>query len=137
MFDQHVSGTKTPSANNKPPWHFTVITDTNISSKFTKATVEGTTTILISGLSKSDYSEFDCALATQNMYIISQSMSRRGNCWDNSPQESFFGHFKDEVDYKNSVSLNNLICKINHYLVYYNNYRYQWNLKKMTPIQFE
>lgn len=29
-----------------------------------------------------------------------QSMSRRGNCLDNAPMESFFGHFKDEVDYK-------------------------------------
>ncbi|MGL4971884.1 MAG: IS3 family transposase, partial [Culicoidibacterales bacterium] len=23
-----------------------------------------------------------------------------------------------------------------HYMVYYNNYRYQWNLKKMAPIQY-
>lgn len=30
---------------------------------------------------------------------LGQSMSRRGNCWDNAPQESFFGHFKDEVDF--------------------------------------
>ncbi|MBP8315942.1 IS3 family transposase, partial [Clostridium neonatale] len=28
---------------------------------------------------------------------LGQSMSRRGNCWDNAPQESFFGHLKDEV----------------------------------------
>lgn len=28
---------------------------------------------------------------------IRQSMSRRGNCWDNAPQESFFGHMKDEI----------------------------------------
>lgn len=28
-------------------------------------------------------------------YNIQQSMSRRGNCWDNSPQESYFGHMKD------------------------------------------
>jgi transposase InsO family protein len=28
-----------------------------------------------------------------------QSMSKRGNCWDNAPQESFFGHFKDECGY--------------------------------------
>ena len=27
-------------------------------------------------------------------------MSRRGNCWDNAPQESFFGHFKDEANIK-------------------------------------
>ena len=28
---------------------------------------------------------------------LRQSMSRRGNCWDNAPQESFFGHMKDEL----------------------------------------
>jgi putative transposase len=27
---------------------------------------------------------------------LGPSMSRRGNCWDNAPQESFWGHFKDE-----------------------------------------
>ena len=25
-------------------------------------------------------------------------MSRRGNCWDNAPQESYFGHMKDELN---------------------------------------
>ena len=34
-------------------------------------------------------------------YNLGQSMSRRSNCWDNAPQESFFGHMKDEIDYKN------------------------------------
>ena len=29
---------------------------------------------------------------------LRQSMSRKGNCWDNAPQESFFGHMKDEID---------------------------------------
>ncbi len=29
---------------------------------------------------------------------LGQSMSRRGNCWDNAPQESFFGHFKDKTN---------------------------------------
>ena len=67
---------------------------------------------------------------------LGQSMSRRGNCWDNAPQESFFGHLKDEVNYKSAKTLNELKSRINHYMVYYNNYRYQWNLKKMTPIQY-
>lgn len=67
---------------------------------------------------------------------LGQSMSRRGNCWDNAPMESFFGHFKDEVDYKAATTLQELKHKIDHYMVYYNNYRYQWNLKKMTPIQY-
>ena len=67
---------------------------------------------------------------------LDQSMSRRGNCWDNAPMESFFGHLKDEVDYQSCKTLEELKAKINHYMVYYNNYRYQWNLKKMTPIQY-
>lgn len=61
---------------------------------------------------------------------LSQSMSRRGNCWNNASQESFFGHLKDEVDYRSVRTLKELKTKINHYMVYYNNYRYQWNLKK-------
>jgi putative transposase len=69
-------------------------------------------------------------------YELGQSMSRRGNCWDNAPQESFFGHLKDEVDYKSCKTLKELKAKINHYMIYYNNYRYQWNLKRMTPIQY-
>ena len=31
---------------------------------------------------------------------LGQSMSRRGNCWNNAPQESFLGHFKDEINIK-------------------------------------
>lgn len=67
---------------------------------------------------------------------LGQSMSRRGNCWDNAPMESFFGHLKDEVDFESCKTLEELKAKINHYMVYYNNYRYQWNLKKMTPNQY-
>lgn len=69
-------------------------------------------------------------------YKLGQSMSRRGNCWDNAPQESFFGHFKDEVDFSMVKTLDELRTKIDHYMVYYNNYRYQWNLKKMAPVQY-
>ena len=28
---------------------------------------------------------------------LRQSMSRKGNCWDNAPQESFYGYMKDEI----------------------------------------
>lgn len=69
-------------------------------------------------------------------YGLDQSMSRRGNCWDNAPIESFFGHLKDEVDIQSCRTLDQLKARINHYMVYYNNYRYQWDLKKMTPIQY-
>ncbi|KYZ77687.1 integrase [Anaerosporomusa subterranea] len=69
-------------------------------------------------------------------YKLGQSMSRRGNCWDNAPQESFFGHMKDEINYKDCTSLNELQSVIDDYMDYYNNYRCQWNLKKLTPVQY-
>ena len=67
---------------------------------------------------------------------LRQSMSRRGNCWDNAPQESFFGHLKDETSIKACTTLDELKKEIKQYMIYYNHYRYQWNLKKMTPVQY-
>jgi transposase InsO family protein len=69
-------------------------------------------------------------------YNLNQSMSRRGNCWDNAPQESFFGHFKDKACIKPCQSLRELEQEIDEYITYYNNYRYQWGLNKMTPVQY-
>ena len=67
---------------------------------------------------------------------LAQSMSRRGNCWDNAPQESFFGHFKDEANIKTCKTFEDLVQEIDDYIDYHNNFRGQWNLKKMTPAQY-
>ncbi|MCM3774752.1 IS3 family transposase [Fictibacillus phosphorivorans] len=67
---------------------------------------------------------------------FTQSMSRKGNCLDNAPIESFFGHFKDEVDATTCKTVAELRGKIEDYMEYYNSARYQWGLKKMTPEQF-
>ena len=69
-------------------------------------------------------------------YNITQSMSRRGNCWDNAPQESFFGHMKDEINLDTCFTFRDVCNEIKEYMDYYNNYRYQWNLKKMTPVKY-
>ena len=66
-----------------------------------------------------------------------QSMSKRGNCWDNAPQESFFGHFKDECGYGGCASFEELRTMIDAYAWYYNNERRQWDRKRMTPVQYE
>lgn len=71
-----------------------------------------------------------------NSLGIIQSMSRKGNCIDNAPMESFFGHLKDDVDYKQAKTFNDLDDMIDNYMEYYNNKRYQWDLKKMTPVQY-
>jgi len=65
-----------------------------------------------------------------------QSMSRKGNCIDNAPIESFFGHLKDEADYKNCKTFEELYLLIEEYMQYYNNERHQWDLKKMTPVVY-
>ncbi len=65
-----------------------------------------------------------------------QSMSRRWNCIDNAPTESFFWHLKDEVNIAEYSSLKELEYKINSYIRYYNNVRPQRNRKKMTPVQY-
>lgn len=67
---------------------------------------------------------------------LHQSMSRRGNCWDNAPQESFFGHLKDETFIKSCTTIDELKREIKQYMTYYNHHRYQWNRKKMTPVQY-
>ncbi len=66
-----------------------------------------------------------------------QSMSKRGNCWDNSPQESFFGHTKDEIDFSCLNSFEEVAREIKEYEHYYNYERPQWNRCMMTPIEFE
>ena len=70
---------------------------------------------------------------------FSQSMSRCGNCWDNSPQESFFGHFKDEckAKYSQCTNISELRGVIGDYAYYYNNERGMWSRNKMTPVEYE
>ena len=67
---------------------------------------------------------------------LGQSMSRRGNCWDNAPQESFFGHFKDETNLNKCETLEEVKREIKSYMTYYNHYRGQWNLKKLPPAKY-
>lgn len=67
---------------------------------------------------------------------LNQSMSRRGNCWDNAPQESFFGHFKDETNFKTCMTLGEVKQEVKSYMIYYNHYRGQWNLNKLPPARY-
>ena len=67
---------------------------------------------------------------------LRQSMSRRGNCWDNAPQESFFGHMKDEIHIERCHTFAELKQEVDNYMDYYNNDRYQWNLAKLSPNQY-
>lgn len=69
---------------------------------------------------------------------LRQSMSRRGNCWDNAPQESFFGHMKDEIGAKISdcASFEEAKAVVDDWIDYYNNDRGQWELAKLAPNEY-
>ena len=69
---------------------------------------------------------------------LRQSMSRRGNCWDNAPQESFFGRMKDHIKYKlkNCTTFEEVKVIIDDWMDYYNNDRYQWRLAKLSPNEY-
>ena len=69
---------------------------------------------------------------------LRQSMSRRGNCWDNAPQESFFGRMKDHIGdrLKECGTYSEVRAIIDDWMDYYNNDRYQWELAKLSPNEY-
>lgn len=68
---------------------------------------------------------------------VIQSMSRKGNCYDNACIENFFGHLKSELIYQNSyTNMDDLIKDIEGYIHWYNNDRVQIKLKNMAPVEY-
>lgn len=67
---------------------------------------------------------------------LRQSMSRKGNCWDNAPQESFYGHMKDEIDISECTKYREVKAIIDDWMDYYNGERYQWQLAKLSPNEY-
>jgi hypothetical protein len=68
---------------------------------------------------------------------ITQSMSRKGNCYDNAIIENFFGTIKSEMCYlKKYISIDELKNDIKEYIRYYNNDRIKLNLKGTGPIKY-
>lgn len=69
---------------------------------------------------------------------LRQSMSHKGNCWDNAPQESFFGHMKDHIKERlnSCTEYSQVQLIVDDYIDYYNRERYQWQLAKLSPDEF-
>jgi putative transposase len=73
------------------------------------------------------------ALKSRN---IVQSMSRKGNCYDNSVMENFFGIIKSEFLYKEEFeSVEHFKIELQKYINYYNTKRIKAKLK-MSPVQY-
>lgn len=68
---------------------------------------------------------------------ITQSMSRKGNCLDNSVIENFFGILKSELFYLQKFNdTEDFICKLHNYIYYYNNHRIKLKLKGLSPVVY-
>jgi len=72
------TGQKAPSAVNQQPWHFTVVRNSELASQLASRNYQdGGIVIVVSGKTNENVGvsvAFDCALATQNMYIAAQSL---------------------------------------------------------------
>ena len=68
---------------------------------------------------------------------ITQSMSRKGNCLDNSSMENFFGRLKVEMYYGEKFKTKEeFVEKLEEYIEYYNNQRISLKLNGLSPVQY-
>jgi putative transposase len=67
------------------------------------------------------------------------SMSRKGNCWDNAPMESFFSRLKVELIYTQQFrSIEEAKSSIFEYIeVFYNRLRRHSSIGYVAPVEFE
>ena len=79
--------------------------------------------------------EFQTALKT---WGVRSSMSRKGNCWDNAPTESFWGRLKSAcIDGKRYATRQEAMGAINNWMAFYNYSRLHSSLGHLSPMQFE
>ncbi len=119
-------GMKAPSARNSQPWRFTVVKNSDLISEVLRGPAPGNVLIIISGTEDKQvgmFVDYDCGLATQNMYIAAQSLGLGAHIYAgpianiNSKKESFgipegfravaalrIGHIDRSVDAVSSAS---------------------------------
>ena len=68
---------------------------------------------------------------------MERSMSNKGNCYDNSVIECFFGNLKTEIgELEQYGSVQALVDRIEQYVEYYNERRLQLRLDGMSPAEY-
>ena len=70
---------------------------------------------------------------------IIQSMSRKGNCYDNCIMETFFGRLKNEMFYGekwDKISVEEFISIINQYMQWYRDKRIKLSLGGLSPMEY-
>ena len=68
---------------------------------------------------------------------MAQSMSRKGNCLDNSVMENFFGHLKEEMFHRQEfIDIDGFRTELDDYIRWYNNDRISLTLQCLSPLEY-
>ena len=112
------------------------LTNTMLENALKKITEDDKEELIIHSDQGFHYQHSSWSIKLEENKII-QSMSRKGNCLDNSPMENFFGILKQEMYYGIEFKdYEELIKEIEKYIEWYNNDRIKTKLNGMSPVLF-
>jgi nitroreductase len=99
------AGVRSPSANNRQPWQFTVVQDQNLAKQIVSNIVEGNVLIVISARDGQNNGGviLDCALATQSIYLAAQVLGYGSRIYT-GPMDTVNRRFKNDLDLPNGYS---------------------------------
>lgn len=109
---------------------------TNASLRDALTTLEGGQRPLVHSDQGFQYQHASWRTLLENAGAV-QSMSRKGNCYDNAVMENFFGHLKEELFHRvRFLSTDALAAALNEYLRWYNTERISTKLEGLSPVQY-
>jgi nitroreductase len=92
-----MAGIRAPSAGNGQPWHFTVVSTPRLAQRIIGGIPDGNTLIIVSADTTARNAAFDCALATENIYLVAQALGYGSRIYV-SPLNTVNGDLKKELD---------------------------------------
>jgi nitroreductase len=92
-----LAGVRAPSASNRQPWHFTVVSTSQLAKKIIGGLPDGSVVIVVSADSSVRDAAFDCALATENIYLAAQALGYGSRIYI-SPLNAINSGLKKELD---------------------------------------
>lgn len=81
------AGISAPSAVNRQPWRFTVVTDAETVGRLSRSST-GVAIIVSGDYENTSFTDFDCGLATGNMYLAAHALGLGANIYASSVQQA-------------------------------------------------
>jgi nitroreductase len=100
------AGIRAPSANNRQPWHFTVVQNQNLAKKLVSNIVDGNVLIVVSasGDGKTNGRQIlDCGLAVESIYLAAQALGYGSRIYT-GPMDTLNSRYKADLGLPNGYS---------------------------------